>query len=492
MTNSSKSRVLIAGATGYVGSRLAPRLRNAGYAVRCIARNTEKLINRNWTDIDIVQGDLNDRQSLRAAMKDMDIAVYLVHAMSSDGDFAAKDLHYAENFARVAAESKIKRIIYLGGVGSSDQKLSHHLESRQNVGRELGRTGIPVTELRASIIIGSGSASFEIIRDLVKKLPVMITPRWVKSLCQPIAIRIVLDYLLGVIEKPETAGQIFDIGGKEVLSYADMMRQVAEVMNKKIYIISLPVLTPRLSAYWLNLVTTVPMSIAFPLIDGLRNDTVCQNQTIDRYVKVDKRPFREAVQMALYREKKYEIESRWTEADTIDSSVSHRSESGHLSDNRQIRTNIPARHLFECVQQIGGERGWYYGNWAWKLRGQFDRLIGGVGMRRGRRHPIDIRVGDVLDFWRVAEFEPDHRLKLQAEMKLPGIAWLEFKVDKINDDTSVFHQMATFIPQNWFGYLYWYVFAPAHYFIFRNMALNIIRIASKKMTSSGEMLVSKD
>jgi len=479
MSNLIKSRILIAGATGYVGSRLAPRLQIAGYNVRCVARKPEKLTNRQWTNIEIVRGDIEDTESLRRAMNGMEIAFYLVHAMSSRGDFAQKDIRYAENFARCAKECGIQKIIYLGGLGDADQNLSPHLESRQQVGRVLGSTGIPVTELRASIIIGSGSASFEIIRDLVKKLPVMITPRWVKSLCQPIAISTVLEYLIDVIDIPETNERIFDIGGNEVLSYLEMMRQVAGVMNKKIYVLIVPVLTTRLSAYWLNLVTTVPMSIAFPLVEGLKNDTICQNKYIDQYVKVNKIPFREAVQRALHREKEYQIESRWTEADIIDYRVDRSQDSGQLGDARQIRTSIPTQYIFDRIQRIGGENGWYYGNWAWRLRGFIDRLIGGVGMRRGRRHPVETRVGDAIDFWRVTEFESGCRLKLQAEMKLPGTAWLEFEVESLGDDASIFHQNAVFRPENWFGYFYWYMLAPAHSFIFRNMALNIVRSASQ-------------
>jgi len=467
--------ILIAGATGYVGSRLAPRLRDAGYSVRCIARNPGKLINRQWTDIDIVKGDMNDSNSLMQAMKGMDIAFYLVHAMSSHDDFAEKDLRYAQNFAKAAKEKGVNRIIYLGGLGDTDQDLSPHLASRQQVGRMLGDTGVPVTELRASIIIGSGSASFEIIRDLVKKLPLMITPRWVKSLCQPIAISTVLEYLIRVIETPQTENKVFEIGGNEVLSYAEMMRQVAGVMNKKLFIINVPVLTPRLSAYWLNLVTTVPMSIAFPLVEGLKNDTICNNSEIDTYIHLQKRPFREAVRRALDSEIENKIESRWTEADIIDSSVEHAQNAGQVEDKRKIQTAIPPDRIFKTVQSIGGKTGWYYANWAWRLRGGFDRLIGGVGMRRGRRHPTEIRVGDPLDFWRVTDFEPGRRLRLRAEMKLPGIAWLEFLVEPADDGITQFTQTATFQPYSWFGYIYWYVLSPAHFFIFRNMAHNIVR-----------------
>ena len=477
--NPPKPNVLIAGATGYVGSRLAPRLQAAGYRVRCLARNPGKITNRHWKDIEIVQGDMDDGNSLQAAMKDIDVAFYLVHAMSGKGDFEQKDIRYARNFADAAKDNEIQQIIYLGGLGDPEQELSPHLESRHEVGRVLGSTGIPVTELRASIIIGSGSASFEIIRDLVKKLPVMVTPRWVKSLCQPIAISNVIDYLITVLDQPDIKGRILEIGGNEIISYADMMRQVAEVMGKKIYMINLPVLTPKLSAYWLNLVTTVPMSLAFPLVEGLKNDTICTNNEIDEFIKITKVPFREAVQRALQREKKFEVESRWTEANIIDTEIQHDHSSGELTDTRSIHTDISSGQLFDCIQRIGGERGWYYGNWAWRLRGGIDRLIGGVGMRRGRRHPVDIRIGDVLDFWRVLDFEPGKRLKLQAEMKLPGTAWLEFIVENVDENTSIFHQKAVFRPQNWFGYLYWYLLAPAHYFIFRNMAFNIIRSAAK-------------
>jgi uncharacterized protein YbjT (DUF2867 family) len=489
--NRHNSNVLIAGASGYVGSRLAPRLRDAGYNVRCVARNPHKLINRQWNDIDIVKGNMDDIQSLREAMKGMEIAFYLVHAMSSHDDFAEKDNRYAHNFSEVAKECGVKRIIYLGGLGNADQNLSPHLKSRQKVGQVLGSTGIPVTELRASIIIGSGSASFEIIRDLVKKLPVMITPRWVKSMCQPIAIRTVLEYLIGVIEITETRGRIFDIGGNEILSYADMMRQVAAVMNKKLFIMNIPVLTPKLSAYWLNLVTTVPMSIAYPLVEGLKNDTICQNQEIDQYVKVNKRPFRDAVKDALIREQEHQVESRWTEADIIEASVGHAQNSGQIDDLRKIRTSVPAKHIFQTVQKIGGENGWFYGNWAWNLRGGFDRLIGGVGMRRGRRHPFDIRIGDAIDFWRVTEFESGQRLKLEAEMKLPGTAWLEFKVEQLDENTTIFYQNAVFRPQNWFGYLYWYLLSPAHYFIFRNMALNIVHLAAQKSSAKVKSVSNK-
>jgi uncharacterized protein YbjT (DUF2867 family) len=283
-------RILIAGATGYVGSRLVPLLVEKGYYVRCLARNPEKLRNKNWRDIDIIQGDVLDPASLEAALANIDVAYYLVHAMGDRGDFREKDRQSASNFALAAKTKKVKRIIYLGGLGDADQNLSKHLRSRHEVGHILGSHGVPVTELRASVIIGSGSASFEIIRDLVKKLPVMITPRWVKSRCQPIAIDDVLYYLIAILDNPRTVNETFDIGGAEILSYEAMMKQVAQIMRRPIKVINVPVLTPHLSAYWLNLVTTVPMSIAFPLVEGLRNDTICIDQRIQEYLLPSKMP----------------------------------------------------------------------------------------------------------------------------------------------------------------------------------------------------------
>lgn len=470
-------RILVAGASGYVGSRLVPRLLQKGYAVRCLARNPEKLKSRAWEGVEIVSGDVLKPETLLPALQGVDTAYYLVHAMGNSGDFSERDALSAGNFAQAAKTAGVRRIIYLGGLGDHGETLSEHLRSRQEVGAMLGETGIPVTELRASIIIGSGSASFEIIRDLVKKLPLMITPRWVNSRCQPIAIRDVLNYLTGALEEPRTAGNIYDIGGEEILTYADMMRLVAEVLGKKLYILHVPVLTPRLSAYWLNLVTAVPMSIAFPLVEGLRNDTICRDRRIREILPISLTPFKEAAARALASEKQAHVESRWTEATTYEPAETAGASFRILKDEQVISTNAAPAQVFQCFQRIGGNTGWYYADWAWKFRGIIDRLIGGVGMRRGRRHPVELRVGDALDFWRVEEIQPGRSLKLRAEMKVPGVAWLEFKVAESGAGKSVFTQTASFKPANWLGVAYWYAMMPMHFLIFRNMAKRIVQAA---------------
>ena len=472
-------KILLTGASGYVGSRLLLRLIERGYPLRCLARNPAKLTHRHLNRVEIVKGDTLDPSTLNGVFEGIDIAYYLIHSMTDSANFEEKDIHSAQNFVTAAREAGVKRIIYLGGLGDSEENLSAHLYSRQHVGKILAESGIPVTELRASIIIGSGSASFEIIRDLVKKLPFMITPRWVRSKCQPIAIRDVLNYLVHVIEKPESSGKIFDIGGDEVLTYEDMMRRVARINGKRLRILHVPVLTPHLSAYWLNLVTAVPMRLAFPLIEGLRNDTIRRDHKIDDLIPFQKTPFDEAVRRALSLEQERQIESRWTEADTftpLPVNFSYQT----LYDRQKIQSTVNADLVFEKVRTIGGENGWYYANWAWRLRGLFDRLIGGVGMRRGRRHPFDLRIGDTLDFWRVEDYSPGKFLKLRAEMKLPGAAWLEFNVEQ-DKSVSYLNQIASFIPYNFFGYIYWYLLLPAHYFIFRNMARKIIASAEESI-----------
>ena len=478
--NNDKMKILIVGATGYVGGHLVPALLKKGYQIRCMVRSPEKLLARNWKNVEIVEGDVLKPETLSKALENTHTAYYLVHSMGGSKNFEKTDSLAAANFSKAAKEANIQRIIYLGGLAKDTESLSSHLKSRQEVGTILGSSGVPVTELRASIIIGSGSASFEIIRDLVKKLPVMVTPKWVKSQCEPISIQNVIDYLALCLDEPRTINQVLEIGSGDILTYAGMMRQVAEVMEKKLWIISVPVLTPRLSAYWLNLVTTVPMSIAYPLVDGLKNDTVCTDHRIRDWIKIDLISFTDAVKKAIQEERMGELDSRWTEA----SGYSYDFASNYknvklLQDKRVINSPLSQKAIFDVIQKVGGDNGWYYANWAWRLRGLFDRLIGGVGMRRGRRHPTHIRVGDAIDFWRVEKFETGHILKLRAEMKLPGIAWLEFRVEKAANGESIFQQLATFLPKNWFGFLYWYCIMPAHFFVFRNMARKIVEAAQQ-------------
>ncbi len=475
-------KILVTGASGYVGGRLVPELVRKGYQVRCMARNPEVLKARNWPNIEIVQGDVLKPDTLSAALQNIDTAYYLIHSMGDKSNFEVMDILAAENFGKIASKAGVSRIIYLGGLAKSSDKLSPHLESRQTVGKVLRKSGIQVTELRASIIIGSGSASFEIIRDLAKKLPIMITPRWVRSNCEPIAIKNVIEYLIGCLELSETVGQILEIGGGEIFTYEQMMKIVAELMGKKIIMIPVPLLTSRLSAYWLNIVTSVPMSIAHPLVEGLRNDSVCSDRRIQEWIKLDLLPFKIAVQMALENDKKGYLESRWTEASNLPSySDSAELKEGIFHNKQIIHTDVSSEKLFQVIQKLGGETGWYFANWLWKLRGLLDRMIGGVGMRRGRRHPTDIRIGDPIDFWRVENYQIGKILKLRAEMKLSGQAWLEFEVKEAGHNIMTFKQTATFLPTNRFGKLYWYLTIPFHYFIFRKMAKNIVKAAKKEI-----------
>lgn len=486
MTNqNSQKKILIVGATGYVGGHLVPSLLKKGFQIRCMVRSPEKLLARNWKNVEIVEGDVLKPETLSKALQNIHTTYYLVHSMGGSKNFEKTDALAAANFSKAAKEANIQRIIYLGGLAKDTESLSSHLKSRQEVGTILGSYGVPVTELRASIIIGSGSASFEIIRDLVMKLPMMVTPKWVKSKCEPISIRNVIEYLVLCLDEPRTINQVLEIGGGDILTYAGMMRQVAEVMDKKLWMISVPVLTPRLSAYWLNLVTTVPMSIAYPLVDGLKNDTVCTDHRIREWVKIKLISFTDAVKNAIQEEKLGQMESRWTEASGYSYDPASNSKKVKLlQDKRVINSPLSQKAIFEVIQKVGGDNGWYYANWAWRLRGLFDRLIGGVGMRRGRRHPINIRVGDAIDFWRVEKFEAGHILKLRAEMKLPGIAWLEFRVEKATNGENIFQQLAIFLPKNWFGFFYWYSIMPAHFFVFRNMARKIVEVAQQNAEQS--------
>ena len=383
-------RILVTGATGYVGGRLVPELIKEGYYIRCLARNPEKVKGRNWKNIDVVKGDVLKPETLAPALEGIDIAYYLIHAMGKWGDFKERDAKSAHNFAEAAKKAGIKRIIYLGGLAYEKDNLSPHLKSRHETGKILASTGIAVTEFRASIIIGSGSASFEITRDLVKNLPFMITPKWVNSLCEPIAIKDVIYYLKECLNFPKTEGEILEIGGGEVLTYLDMMRKTGEVMSRKFYVIKVPVLTPRLSAYWLNLVTSVPMSLAFPLVEGLKNDTVCKDGKIKELMPHETMKFKESVKKALEEERKDFLASRWNEAYTTPL-ISSKQKVSHevLRCERVVFSFAKKEKIFQVIKSLGGNRGWIYGNFLLWSRGVLDRLIGGVGTIKGRRHPFD-------------------------------------------------------------------------------------------------------
>ena len=480
-------KILVTGASGYIGGRLAPALAAQGYSVRAMARDPRKLDWRGWKDIEVVAGDVFDNESLCRAVDRIEVVYYLIHSMASSGSqFAGKDITAARNMAQVCAEAGVKRIIYLGGLGDPKSCLSKHLRSRLETGNALRMGPVPVTELRAAIIVGSGSASFEIIRDLARRLPVMACPRWVRSKCEPISIRHVLAYLTGVLDEPRSIGEVLEVGGGEVLSYADLMRQCAEMMGRKIHILVVPVLTPRLSSYWLNLVTSVPMAIARPLVEGLRNDVICQDHRIRDWIPVMPMTYREAVCLALEKDQSGLVESRWTDATTNLSTRVETLPAKVFEDQRMVHTSAEPAHVFEVIEKIGGNTGWYSGDWAWRLRGALDRMIGGVGMRRGRRDPIHLVVGDPVDFWRVEEFEPEKLLVLRAEMKLPGVARLQFEVIPQPEGGCIFRQTASFWPRGLLGRLYWYALLPVHNLVFGGMVKAIVERALRASAQSKE------
>lgn len=471
--------VLVVGASGYIGSHLVPALAKRGHRVRAAARSASVLTGRNWQDVECCDADVLKPESLEPATEGIDIAYYLVHSMGSGGDFEERDRVGARNFAMAASRAGVRRIIYLGGIQPPGDP-SAHLQSRRETGDLLRASGVPVTEVRAGMVVGPGSAAFEVIRDLVNHLPIMTTPRWVRSRSQPIALGDLIEYLCAVAEVADTAGRTLDVGGPELLSYADLLRQFAEVTGKRRYIIPLPVLTPRLSSYWLDLVTSVPASVARPLIDGLRHDLPADDAEIRRLIPIPLRTYREAVVAALREERTAPLAVRWTEGALA--FRGYNPDISFYSKGSQTKTTIgaSAESVWELVASIGGNRGYYFADFLWRLRGLLDRIVGGVGMRRGRRHPRDIRSGDALDFWRVVEVEPGRRLTLVAEMKLPGAASLEFEVTADSPTSCTLTTAARFHPAGLPGLLYWYGLLPAHDLIFAGMPREIARRAERQ------------
>ena len=468
--------ILVTGATGYIGGRLARQLLVEGHTVRVMARDSRRLTALERAGAECVTGDVLDAASLTSAVRGIDVAYYLVHSMGAGPDFEARDRQAATNFAAACRVAGVKRIIYLGGLGREGPSLSSHLASRHETGKLLAQGTAPVTELRAAIIVGAGSASFEIVRDLAKRLRVMVCPRWVRSRCEPVVMHHVIAYLIGVLRVPQSVGQVLEIGGGEILTYEEMLRQCAEVMGKKILIFRVPVLSPRLSSYWLNLITSVPMSVARPLVEGLRNDVVTTDRRIRDWIPLERVTFREAAAIALSEEGAGPLPSRWTSAAVsgVPSSPSNRVV---LRDERLRVSRATPEALFKAVERIGGTTGWYYGNGLWRLRGMIDRMFGGVGLRRGRRHPEEIVQGDAVDFWRVEEYVPGRLLRLRAEMKVPGAAVLEFEVSAASGGGSKLSQRASFVPNSAWGRFYWDAMRPVHAFVFRGMADGIVRAA---------------
>ena len=465
------SAILLTGATGYIGGRLLPLLERRGVRLRCLARRPENLRSRVGKSTELVAGDVLDPGSLPAAVEGVDTAYYLIHSMGSARDFGRDDRQGAANFAAAAKLAGVRRIIYLGGLGNPDHSLSEHLRSRQETGEVLRASGIQVIEFRASIIIGSGSLSFELIRALVERLPMMVCPKWVATPAQPIAIEDVLEYLLAALDLEEEKSRIFEIGGPDRVSYGDIMREYARQRGLRRVMIPVPVLTPRLSSLWLGLVTPVYARVGRKLIEGLRNPTVVEDGSALEVFSIRPRGLREALARALAHEDCNFAETRWSDALSA-SGVKPRwggvRFGSRIVDSRTVAVTAPAADAFAPIQRIGGRTGWYCGNWLWRLRGFFDLLVGGVGLRRGRRDAVDLRVGDAVDFWRVEAFEPNHLLRLSAEMKLPGRAWLEFEVTALQEH-SIIRQTAIFDPLGLFGLIYWYALYPLHYLIFAGM-----------------------
>ncbi len=474
-----RRRILLAGATGYVGGRLLPALEDAGYHVRCLARQPQS-IRSKAADTEVVAGDVLDRQSLTAAFEGIDTAYYLVHSMATSGDFENEDRLAAQNFGEAASEAGVQRIIYLGGLGDNSESLSSHLRSRHEVGDVLRDSGVLVIELRASIVIGSGSLSFEMIRALTERLPVMISPRWVATLAQPIAIEDLIAYLAAAAALPFNESRTFEIGGEDRVSYGDIMREYARQRGLRRLFIPVPVITPRLSSLWLGLVTPLYARVGRKLIDSLRNQTIVQDNLAQYVFSIQPRGIREAIARALLNEDKEQAHTRWSDA--LSSAGPLRPWAGTRFGSRIVDSRVAAvdrspASSFAPIRRIGGKTGWYYANFLWRLRGYVDLLCGGVGMRRGRRDDDVPTVGGTLDFWRVEAFDPDHRLRLLAEMKLPGRAWLEFEVEGTRSHSTI-RQTAIFDPVGLWGLVYWYALYPVHKLMFAGMLRGIVSASS--------------
>ncbi|MBT2227769.1 SDR family oxidoreductase [Nonomuraea sp. NEAU-A123] len=488
------ARCLVTGATGYIGGRLVPELLAAGHDVRCMVRSAARLRDLPWAGrTEVAEADATDPERTVQALRGVEIAYYLIHAMGTAGRFADRDRLAACTFAAAAERAGVRRIVYLGGLtGDLTDVLSPHMRSRAEVGEIFLRAGVPAVVLRAAVIIGSGSASFEMLRYLTERLPVMTTPRWVRSPTQPIAVHDVLRYLVAWAAVPGTVNRGFDIGGPDVLTYADMMHGYASVAGlPSRVIIPVPVLTPKLSSLWVGLVTPVPAGIARPLVESVRNAAVCHEHDIARYVPDPEEGligFRQAVSLALMKIKEADVTTRWSSASTpgapsdpLPTDPGWAGGSLYI-DRRSSPVDASPEALWRVIEAIGGENGWYSLPVAWRLRGLLDRLVGGVGLRRGRRDPDRLRVGDSVDFWRVEELLPGRLLRLRAEMRLPGLAWLELGVSVAHGRTF-YTQRAIFHPRGLLGHLYWWAISPFHGLIFGRIPVNMAAAAARSERS---------
>ncbi|NWF88404.1 MAG: SDR family oxidoreductase [Ignavibacteriaceae bacterium] len=482
-------KILLTGATGYIGKRLLPVLIECGHEVICCVRDKNRFPAEGiykHPNISLFEVDFLKDIPSSVLIKDVEAAYYLIHSMSSNvNNFEKLEEISANNFVKLLLQTSAKQIIYLGGI-TNEEKLSKHLASRKKGEEILGKSRIPLTSIKAGIIVGSSSASFEIIRDLVEKLPVMVTPKWLNTKHQPIAIRNVLEYLTGVLLKKETFNKSYDIGGPDILSYKEMLLQLAEVRGLKRFIFTVPVMTPRLSSYWLYFVTSTSYMLSINLVNSMKIEVVAKDNSLEKMLGIKPISYKEAVRLAFQRIEQNNVVSSWKDSlisSSIESSLSSHVEvpaHGCFFDKREKEITTNADEILNNIWSIGGERGWYYADWLWRLRGFLDKLLGGVGLRRGRTNQYDIHVGDTLDFWRVlAAHKQNKRLLLYAEMKLPGEAWLEFKIINKNEKHFL-QQTATFRPKGLLGRLYWYSVLPFHYFVFNGMAENVIKYERKR------------
>ncbi len=481
------AKVLVTGATGYVGGRLAPRLIEAGHDVVCLTRDARRLQSRQWGAFTTVEGSISNREILARALDGCEAAYYLIHSMDAgDGDFAERDRAAARMFMEVAEKTPtLRQIIYLGGLGDSSADLSAHLQSRHEVGEILRSGTVAGTEFRAAIVVGSGSASFEMLRWLTERLPVMVCPRWVSTRCQPIGIRDILNYLHSALLKPEAMNQVFEIGGTDVLTYKEMMLTYARLRGLKRWLIPVPVLTPRLSSLWVDLVTPIPAALARPLVLGMRNEVIVHD---DRALKVfDVKPisYEEAVAFALERLRSDFHETTWHDSYAFrgqgETPMKLEVREGMIVEKKSILINASPEKVYAVIASLGGKTGWLYADALWDIRGAMDRMIGGPGMRRGRRSATEVRAGDAMDFWRVVEADPNRRLRLYAEMKLPGEGWLQYELDPEGSSTKL-TQTVFFEPRGLSGQLYWMAFAIPHRFIFTGI---LRKIRERVMAGSG-------
>lgn len=477
--------MLVTGASGYIGGRLVPELLDAGVAVRCLARSPSKLSDRPWSgDVEIVAGDVTDAASLAGALDGMDATYYLVHSMGgTTADFVEYDRTGAAVFRDAAAAAGVGQIVYLGGLGDDADVGSAHLASRHEVGAVLADGPVPVTELRAAMIIGSGSASFEMLRHLVEVLPVMTAPRWVQTRTQPIAVRDVLAYLVAVLGDERAYDRTFEIGGPDIVTYREMMQLYArEAGLGRRFVLEVPVLTPGLSSHWIGLVTPLPAGLARPLVEGLRTEVIVRDHAIEALVPRTRLSLREAVHLALVRTRSLEVSTSWAGAEWVahDPGEAMPSDPGWsggtvLDDTRVVTTPASVGQVYRAVTGVGGAHGWYVAEILWELRGFLDRVLGGPGMRRGRRHPDELRVGDAVDFWRVEALVPDRLVRLRAEMKVPGEAWLEWTIEPDGERGGArLTQRARFHPRGVLGRLYWYALLPIHGVIFSRLARRLV------------------